>query len=362
MIFQGTEPIPIRGKKYVFQLTEVDLSELVFWYENPREPVPQDLKSAKDKFSRYLEFFYNNENVKRLKSEISLEGGIQQPLFVKKSKGKESRTYTVFDGNSRLAAINFLAKQNKKVYGKVKCRVAPDDLTDEDLNHYIIFQHGREKPSVGKWEPDAKALMMLNLKKKGLSPKQIADEYEEETEEDVKANLRALNYFNSIPAENRKGKWSFCLVLALKDKKISKKPAHHKVLQKVLKKEGNAGLQKIGDLRDNLDDILKTPARKLNDWADKNEFYKVADGRSTKPTPQKSKPEEKAPAKGRLTLDSNFKKANGLLIKIYDDLVKLPKSPLANKVDKNHIFRKISQIKDNLKSITDTWDKIKKRF
>ena len=148
----------------------------------------------------------------------------------------------------------------------------------------------------------------------------------------------------------------------MKDKKLSRKPAHHKVLQKVLKKEGNAGLQKIGDLRDNLDEILKTPAKKLNDWADKNEFYKVADGRSTKPVQQKSKHEEKSSSKGRLTLDSNFKKANNLLVKIYHDLVKLPRSPLSDKVDKNHVSRKISQIKDNLRSITDTWDRIKNKI
>lgn len=118
------------GKKE-FEVEEVLLNQvdLEFYPENPRiysivyangsEPTQTEIeKTLKEK-----------EHVKILKNSIAQNGGLLEPLIVKKSGNK----YVVLEGNSRLAAYRLLAAVDSIKWSNVRCNILPDTVTEEDI-------------------------------------------------------------------------------------------------------------------------------------------------------------------------------------------------------------------------------------
>ena len=363
MEFSGKETIPIRGTNYVFDLRILEPKNLTFWYENPREPLPDEFKGKRNKFSLYLDYFKKNHNVIRLISEIEFEGGVQQPIFVKeKSSGPEKGRFEVFDGNSRLAAILLLARKNEIKWSKLKCRIAPEDLTEDDLDHHINKLHGGKSPSWG-WEPDSRVNNMIRLKKKGWSFKDIAAEFPgDETEKSVKESLLAHRLFSSLPEETRKRKWSICEAISKgpKFQNLEKKPAHKRLLFEAIQKPNQGGATQ-GQLRDYLDTFLKTPIRKLRKWIKNNELGKIAVQRSmgkasSRTTSEKRVQEDTA---SRSTIVTTLKKANGLLVRLHQELNKGTREKILAKVSVTEINLKLGWLKTHVKNIETRWNKLK---
>jgi hypothetical protein len=363
MEFSGKETIPIKGTSYVFDLRVIETKELVFWYENPREPLPVAFQNKTNRFQLYLEFFRNNENVNRLLSEIEFEGGVQQPLFVKeKLVGADKGKYEVFDGNSRLAAILFLAKKNEIKWCKIKCRIAPDNLKVDDLEHHIIKLHGG-KPPIGDWGPERRVRNMIRLKKKGWTSKRIADEFQgDETENSVNKKLLAHRLLVSLPPEARKNKWSILEVISSgpKFEKLEKKPAHKKLLLEAIKRPNQAGATQ-GQLRDYLDVFLKTPIRKLKKWIKNEELGKIADRRSMRKASSRATIEKRVQEDSaiRSTIATTLKKANLLLVRLHQDLNKGSREKILAKVSITEINVKMGQLETHIKNIVTRWTNLK---
>jgi len=363
MEFSGKETIPIRGTNYVFDLRILEPKNLTFWYENPREPLPHEFKSKRNRFLLYLDYFKKNDNVIRLISEIEFEGGVQQPIFVKeKSSGPEKGLFEVFDGNSRLAAILLLAKKNEIKWSKLKCRIAPENLTDDDLDHHINKLHGGKSPSWG-WEADSRVNNMIRLRKKGWSFRDIAAEFPgDETEKSVKGKFLAHKLFSRLPEETRKRKWSICEAISKgpKFQNLEKKPAHKRLLFEVIQLPNQAGATQ-GQLRDYLDVFLKTPIRKLRKWIKNDELGKIADQRkkrqaSSRTTSEKRVREDSA---SRSTVATTLKKANSLLVRLHEDLNNGSRDKILAKVSIAEINVKMGLLKTHVKNIVTRWTKLK---
>ena len=105
--------------------TELKQSELLFYPENPR--VYNALHGivgenpSQDEIQRHMQSL---DSVKLLKLSIEANGGLLEPIIVRKN--------IVLEGNSRLAAYRLLAKIDPIKWGKIKANVMPDE-TPEDL-------------------------------------------------------------------------------------------------------------------------------------------------------------------------------------------------------------------------------------
>ena len=104
--------------------TELKQSELLFYPENPR--VYNALHGivgenpSQEEIQRHMQSL---DNVKLLKLSIEANGGLLEPIIVRKN--------IVLEGNSRLAAYRLLAKTDPIKWGKIKANVMPDDTPEE---------------------------------------------------------------------------------------------------------------------------------------------------------------------------------------------------------------------------------------
>ena len=104
--------------------TELKQSELLFYPENPR--VYNALHGivgenpSQDEIQRHMQSL---DSVKLLKLSIEANGGLLEPIIVRKN--------IVLEGNSRLAAYRLLAKIDPIKWGKIKANVMPDETPEE---------------------------------------------------------------------------------------------------------------------------------------------------------------------------------------------------------------------------------------
>lgn len=104
-------------------------NELLFYEENPRIYSIINSDGNMPSQEGIEEILTTMDHVKQLKVSIEQNGGIIDPLIVLKKKD----SYTVLEGNSRLAAYRILAKKNPSKWKEVKCTVLSEDITDDDI-------------------------------------------------------------------------------------------------------------------------------------------------------------------------------------------------------------------------------------
>lgn len=199
------EEIPVKEK-------EIKVNDLDFWPENPRvySALRMDGDETPDQ-ETIFEKMKSLDNVKKLRFQIEKDGGLIEPIYV--------RNNVVIEGNSRLAAYRLLFKKDVVKWGKIKCYVLPEDLTDELAFALIGTFHisGR-----AEWSPFEQAGFLyrhLQKSKKpikalakdlGLQPKMAqlyADTYETMVMHDDTDQSHWSYYFemlknNSIPQMN----------------------------------------------------------------------------------------------------------------------------------------------------------------
>lgn len=121
----ATNRIMTIGNKQVNVVeTELKQSELLFYPENPRvynalHGIVGD-NPSQEEIQRHMQSL---DNVKLLKLSIEANGGLLEPIIVRKN--------IVLEGNSRLAAYRLLAKKDPIKWGKIKANVMPDDTPEE---------------------------------------------------------------------------------------------------------------------------------------------------------------------------------------------------------------------------------------
>lgn len=104
--------------------TELQQSLLQFYPENPRVyNALHGLVGDNPSQAEIQQHMQTLDNVKVLKLSIEANGGLLEPIIVRKN--------IVLEGNSRLAAYRLLAKNDPIKWGMIKANVLPDDTPEE---------------------------------------------------------------------------------------------------------------------------------------------------------------------------------------------------------------------------------------
>jgi hypothetical protein len=131
---KDAETILIRGVEVPVETALMDQSQLRFFVDNPRvysilradggQPSQWDIER------KLLEM----DHVKALVQDIKRDGGLTDPVVVRSGK------LEVLEGNSRLAAYRALAAIDPIKWGRMKCRLLPQDI-DEGLIFALLGQY-----------------------------------------------------------------------------------------------------------------------------------------------------------------------------------------------------------------------------
>lgn len=126
------ETYTLKNKKFTVENKEIPESHLLFYTENPRIYSILNKTGIEPNQDKIYEQMIKIEHVKILKSSIESNGGIIDPLLV---KDNADDTYTVLEGNSRLAAIRMICETKKDLakWGMVKCKIFPVEFNDDEI-------------------------------------------------------------------------------------------------------------------------------------------------------------------------------------------------------------------------------------
>jgi len=119
-----SDKLTIGKKEYDIEEKELLQSDLCLYPENPRVYSALNISDGNPTQEEIEEIMTNMEHVKQLRVSIIANGGLIDPLIVKNGD------FVVLEGNSRLAAYRILAKQDAIKWGKVKCKILPDDIPE----------------------------------------------------------------------------------------------------------------------------------------------------------------------------------------------------------------------------------------
>lgn len=160
------DKITLNNNEYRIIYKDIEQSTLYFYEKNPRIMVNRkDEKKLAQ--SEIYDFLVKSGNVHRLKTSIRENGGIIEPLLVRNGDN------VVLEGNSRLAALRELAREDKNKWRYARCMVLLDDIKDEDFYSLISQYHIVMKE---KWSNYDKAAFLSKMVERGKSVEDIARE------------------------------------------------------------------------------------------------------------------------------------------------------------------------------------------
>lgn len=144
---------PINGRLVPYRDDVIDIDQLQFWEANPRvyaavRGVPEWNEADSLRRQEIIaECMENQESTRTVLEGLRLHQGQQEPLIV------DLRGNIVIEGNSRLAALGILARDDSAQWGAAICRCY-NDLTEEERCALLSEMH-----VVGKteWNPYVKA-------------------------------------------------------------------------------------------------------------------------------------------------------------------------------------------------------------
>ena len=159
--------ITVLGKTISYKIEDVDINEIEYYPENPR---------INFVISRYPK----NEVTQELihKELLSLESTRERIRDIEENKGLIDEIYVlrnqVVEGNTRLCAFRRLNEKhspNDKRWMKIKARILPDDVTEEELFYILGIFHIKGKTAWDAYEKAAYIHKMIVVLKK--SPDEI---------------------------------------------------------------------------------------------------------------------------------------------------------------------------------------------
>jgi hypothetical protein len=128
--------ITINGEEIPSRLVEIEHIKLRYYVENPRiysEWKTVDLETVEQQdIERKMQQL---EHTKRLCQSIEKNGGVTEPLIVRDGD------LTVFDGNSRLAAIRKLSLVDPIKWSMIKCYLLPENIEDKAIFSLLGSYH-----------------------------------------------------------------------------------------------------------------------------------------------------------------------------------------------------------------------------
>lgn len=140
----STETLTIGKHEYTVEVCDLNQADLLFYPENPRVYSVLNMMGGDPSQQEIEDHMCSLDHVKQLKVSIESNGGLIDPLIVRDGD------FTVLEGNSRLAAYRLLCATDPVKWGKVRCKVLPQDINDSAIFALLGQYHiiGRKD-----WEP-----------------------------------------------------------------------------------------------------------------------------------------------------------------------------------------------------------------
>ena len=247
------DSITIRGREIPVKIGWMNQSELKFYPENPRV---YTLISQLENPTQELiyELLLEREHVKQLIKSIRANGGLTDPIFV------TEENLTVVEGNSRLAAYRYLVTMDPVKWSKIKCKLLPKDISEDQ-----IFTLLGEYHIIGKqdWIPYEQAAYLFRrcIDNKNF-PKDVAADLGFTT---ATVNLLIGVYVFMIKHnDNNPDRWSYYYEY-LKSNKIKKVRKQFLEMDNLIVKKIKAQeISHARDVRDDLPIIIKAGKRVLS--------------------------------------------------------------------------------------------------
>lgn len=123
----GTDIMIIGKDEYEVEEKSLKQIDLKFYPENPRVYSNLNVADGTPSQDEIEEIMINLEHVKQLKLSIEANGGLIDPLIVRDGD------LVVLEGNSRLAAYRLLARKDPTKWGRVRCKVLPDNIPEKAI-------------------------------------------------------------------------------------------------------------------------------------------------------------------------------------------------------------------------------------
>lgn len=159
----------IGNRELLYKEVEIPVSNLKFYAKNPRvyTILNEDEMEDPDQDTIYSHM-QKTEHVKALRLNIRMNGGLINPILV-------SRDNVVIEGNSRLAAYKLLQDKDDPIrWGKIRCHVFQEDLSDDDIFNLLCAFHVNGRKD---WNPMEQAGLLYRRQQECMRPiEEIAKE------------------------------------------------------------------------------------------------------------------------------------------------------------------------------------------
>lgn len=161
----------INGQEYATHIEDIEIMKLQFYPENPRVYSVLNTSDQVPTQERIFEVMTKLDSVKNLKENIKQNGGLTDPIIV------QDGTFTVLEGNSRLAAYRVLFltsdESTKDKWAKIRCEVFPSSLNSTDIFTLLGQYHVTGKTN---WDPYEQANYLYRWTQTSRMPvKEMAD-------------------------------------------------------------------------------------------------------------------------------------------------------------------------------------------
>jgi hypothetical protein len=246
----------IQKKKVEVLEGEIDQEMLSFYPENPRIYSIVCSAGETPTQDKIFEILSKMDHVKRLYQSIKLNGGLTDPVIVKKD------TLEVLEGNSRLAAYRMLSQKDPISWSKILVRVLPSDISDSQIFSLLGEYHVNGKKD---WSPFEVASYVYRRHVKHAVPKsQIATELSKSS----KAITHLINVvqFMMDKGEENPNRWSYYDEY-LKSRKLSSVRKEYPELDAIVVAQIQDGrIAKAADIRDKLPVIATSNSKNLKKY------------------------------------------------------------------------------------------------
>lgn len=160
--------LTLSGKEMPVRTGLLRVGELKFYPQNPRLYSIVCAGEEEPSQAFIQKRLAAMDHVKQLVQSIRANGGLTDPLIVR------TGDYVVLEGNSRLAAYRLLEGNDPIKWGKVKCTLLPQDISES-----MVFALLGEYHIIGKkdWAPYEQAgYLYRRHKNHGIEPDKMAQE------------------------------------------------------------------------------------------------------------------------------------------------------------------------------------------
>lgn len=232
----------IKGQDIQTELRNIEHRKLRFWSENPRIYSIVHAGGSTPTQDEIYDRLKDMEHVRELVADIKDNGGLIDPIIVR------GGSMEVLEGNSRLAAYRYLAKNDPIKWERIRCRILPED-TAQSLVFALLGQyHVKGKKD---WAPYEKAgFVYRRHKQQNVAISDIASELGMTAHE----AQRLVNVFQFMidHGETETDRWSYYEEYH-KSQKISRARQDFPEMDSFIVKEiQSKSITRAADLRDNL--------------------------------------------------------------------------------------------------------------